>query len=138
MKKLSLLFLMVFLGLTITSCTMHRQTSTTAKPYNQIITKVAADLEVSPNRISFTYEPKKSEYKSGLNNALQITIAKALQYNGSGDVLVGMEYRVKSKMRLFGGIKIEEITVTGFPASYSNFRNLPDSVETPSGTLLIK
>lgn len=137
MKKLSFILMMV-LGLTITSCTTYRQTSTTAEPSNQIITKVAADLEVSPSRITFNYEPSKREWKAGLNNVINIAVAKALQYNGSGDVLIGMEYRVKTRRTLFGALKIDEITVTGFPASYKNFRNLPDSVETPSGTLIIK
>ena len=137
MKK-TLFFLLMAFGLTITSCTSIRQTSTTNQPDNQIITKVAADLDVSSNRISFYYEPSKREWKCGLNNVINIAVAKALQSYGSGDVLVGLEYRVRSKRTLFGALKIEDITVTGYPATYKNFRNLPDSVTTPSGTFLIK
>ena len=137
MKKV-LLLILVALGLTFTSCTTIRQTSTTNQPQNQIITNVAADLDVSANRISFYYEPSKREWKGGLQNVINIAVAKALKSYGSGDVLVGLEYRVRVKRTLFGALKIEEITVTGYPATYKNFRNLPDSVETPMGTILIK
>lgn len=132
MKKVLFLLLVAF-GLTITSCTTIRQTSTASQPRNQIITKVAADLDVSPNRISFYYEPSRREWKAGLDNVINIAVAKALQSYGAGDVLVGLEYRVRMR-----GMKVQEITVTGYPASYKNFRNLPDSVDTPAGTFLIK
>lgn len=138
MKKIYLILVLALFGITITSCKTYRQTATSVSPYNEIITRVAADLEVSPQRISFTYEPLKREWKGGVNNVVKIATAKALQANGNGDVLVGLEYRVKTKITIFGSLKVEEITVTGFPAKYKNFRNLPDSVETPYGTILIK
>ena len=113
------------LGLAFTSCSIDKQTSTNAIPDNFIRTNVAADLEVSPKRVTYTYRPLKSEIRGGNQNVINIAIAKTLQANGNADVLVGMEYTLRMKAGLFGGGKIEEVTVTGFPATYKNFRNLP-------------
>ena len=137
MKKLYLILAMA-LGLTITSCSIDKQTSTKVHPSNYVSTNVAADLDVAPKRITYTYRPLKSEVRGGTQNVINIAVSKALQANGNADVLVGMEYTTRMKLTLFGKTKIEEVTVTGFPAFYRNFRNLPDSVSTPMGTILVK
>ena len=137
MKKIYFI-LVLALGLAITSCSIDKQTSTNIRPNNQVSTNVAADLDITQRRITYTYRPLKSEVRGGVQNVINIAVAKALQANGNADVLVGMQYTTRMKRCLFGGIKVEEVTVTGFPATYKNFRNLPDSVETPMGTVLIK
>lgn len=124
MKKFYLFILVIALGTAFSSCSVIKQTSTKVTPTIEVSTRpVTADLVVSPNRITFNYRPLKSEVRGGTENVINIAVAKALQANGNADVLVGLEYTLRFKGGLFGAGPIEEITVTGFPATYKNFRN---------------
>ena len=136
MKKL-FLALGVVAMITLASCSLTKKTATVEQPKNNIATAVAADLEVSPNRINYTYEPSSKENKAGVQNVINCAVAKALKDNGDAHVLVGMEYTMKAKQLPFG-LKVVEITVSGFPAKYKNFHNLPDAVDTPNGKIIIK
>ena len=137
MKKL-FLALGVVAMIALSSCSTTKKTATTEQPRNSIATAVAAELEVSPNRISYTYEPSTQENRAGVQNVINCAVAKALKDNGSAHVLVGMEYTMKAKQLPFGVLKVVEITVSGFPAKYKNFHNLPDAVDTPNGKIIIK
>ena len=46
----------------------------------------------------------------------------ALEANGGGDVLVELQTTVKKK----GRKNVSEVTVSGYPASYRNFRSADD------------
>lgn len=95
-----------------------------------------ADLEVSNERISFTFEPSKDVRRGGSPNVLTAAIREALRVNGGGDILVDLEYITVSKgflwARIFGLSPIHEVTVSGYPARYKNFHSLDDSIWAPT------
>ena len=88
----------------------------------QPVVAVFADLDVSPNKISFFYIPSGTVVTAGPQNVIDSAIREALMANGNADVLVGLEKQIKYS----GDGKIESITVTGYPAKYVNFRSPGD------------
>ena len=84
-----------------------------------------ADLDVSPNKISFPLLPSQALLKTNnLDNIISSAVKEALKVNGNADVLIGMEYQIKYND---AGI-IESVTVTGYPAKYVNFRHPDESI----------
>ena len=88
----------------------------------QPIAAIFADLEVSPEKISFFYIPSKTVVDGGYDNLVDSAVREALASNGNADVLVALETQVKYNAEG----KPESITVTGYPAKYVNFRNAGD------------
>ena len=86
------------------------------------VVAVFADLDVSPNKISYFYIPRTTVAKGGFDNVVNAAVREALSNNDNADVLVGLESQVKYNDK---GV-IESITVTGYPAKYVNFRNAGD------------
>lgn len=86
------------------------------------VAAVFADLEVSPEKISFFYIPSKTVIEGGYDNVVDSAVREALASNGNADVLVALETQVKYNAQG----KPESITVTGYPAKYVNFRNAGD------------
>lgn len=86
------------------------------------VAAVFADLEVSPEKISFFYIPSKTVVEGGYDNVVDSAVREALASNGNADVLVALETQVKYNAQG----KPESITVTGYPAKYVNFRNAGD------------
>ena len=78
-----------------------------------------ADLVVSPNKITYTYRPTDDVNRGGEANVINTAVRKALEANGRGDVLVEMQYTLKKS----GKKNVKEVTVSGYPATYKNFRN---------------
>jgi hypothetical protein len=86
------------------------------------VVAVFADLEVSPDKITFFYLPSKTVVKGGIDNVIDSAVREALASNGNADVLVGLETQIK-----YNDLgEAESITVTGYPAKYVNFRNPGD------------
>jgi len=83
------------------------------------ITATFADLVVSPNKITYTYRPTDDVNRGGEANVINTAVRKALEANGRGDVLVEMQYTLKKS----GKKNVKEVTVSGYPATYKNFRN---------------
>lgn len=83
-----------------------------------------ADLEVSPNKISFPLFPSSALLKTDLQNIINAAVKEALKVNGNSDVLIGLEYQIKYDD---DGV-IESVTVTGYPAKYVNFRHPDESI----------
>lgn len=117
MKKIVLAAL-VFAAMGLTSCSSLHKTATVEDINTEISATSYADLVVSPNKISFTYKPTASERRGGEKNAIRCAVAEALKANGNADVLVAPQYIIKKKK---GNVK--EVTVTGYPATYKNFRS---------------
>ena len=117
-----------FALLVLVSCGSLSQVNTTST-YQKLspsayITPIQADLEVSSKRINYFMLVSKTVGKGGLDNVISTAVKEALDANGSGDVLVNLQTQVKYA----DNGDIESINVTGFPASYVNFRsndNLP-------------
>ncbi len=125
MKKFFLLLSIAFLAV---SCTTTVKTAKTADPSVQLLSATIADLDVSPERISYTMIPTKELLRGGEDNVRQAAEHAALEKNGNADVLVGAEYIISKKSRFIFGKEINSITVTGHPAKYVNFRSANDSV----------
>lgn len=128
MKKIIVPFAIAMVAL-LTSCgsfgpkAMVKTTAThTQVSAATPIVAVFADLEVSPNKISYFYLPSKTVARGGYDNVVNSAVREALANNGNGDVIVGLETQVKYNEKS----EIESITITGYPAKYVNFRNPGD------------
>ena len=133
MKKSSL-FLLILLAVAVTSCKTIRSTAEYKDPTTFLRNVTIADLEVADERISFTFEPSRQVRRG--DNVLKAAIREALRLNGGGDVLVDLEYVVISKAPyisyIFGLSPIREVTVSGYPAKYTNFHSLDDGIWAPT------
>lgn len=132
MKKVLLLVCIVF---TISSCQTIRNTATYKTVDIQPIGVLIADLEVSPTRITYTMIPHRRVQRGGFDNVKSTAIREALKNNGGGDVLVNLEVQTKYVSSIFGK-KISSITVSGYPAKYTNFTNPDKDYWTPMGLWL--
>ncbi len=89
---------------------------------------VQADLDVSTRKIEYTYIPTDDVRRGGEDNVLNTAVREALRKNGGGDILVEMQTTItKGKSNsgfLTGKYVIKSVTVTGYPATYKNFRSV--------------
>lgn len=125
MKRLLLFFVVAVMA---TSCAssarlMYSATHSKAKAV-QPVAALYADLDVSPTKISYFLIPGKTVLMGGYDNVINTAVREALLNNGNADVLVAMETQVKYNS--LG--EIESVTVTGYPATYTNFRSPSDEV----------
>ncbi|MBQ5844475.1 MAG: hypothetical protein IIW52_06435 [Alistipes sp.] len=120
MKKLIILALVAVL---MSSCTMHKSTvrNTTVK-HPTIESTTMATLNISKKRINYTYVPERTDSRR-LPEArlIQNAIFKALAANGNADVLVQVNTYTTVHKGLCGR-RIKSISVSGYPAYYTNFR----------------
>ncbi len=88
----------------------------------QPVVAVLADLEVSPEKITYFMLPSKTVVAGGEKNVIDSAVREALLANGNADVLVGLNTQIK-----YGSDgQPESITITGYPAKYVNFRSPSD------------
>ena len=132
MKKL---FVFAAIAAFLTSCTSLAPTTTipntkfictaTHTQVNVVnpVTALVADLEVSPDKISYSYVPSRAVRNGGFDNIVNCAVQEALRENGDADVMVALEQQVKYN----DSGECESITVTGYPAKYKNFRNPGDN-----------
>lgn len=114
-------------ALLATSCTVTTKTARTETlPYAMFNASVA-DLEVAPQRISYTLVPSAVVRRAGALNCKKACISEALAANGNADLLIEPQFVIEQKKRLFSS-KVSKVTVSGRPAKYKNFRSLNDSV----------
>ncbi len=135
MKKILFLSLM-FVALAATSCKITDASATYQHPSTYINTATVADLDVSNERILFTFAPSIQVRRGGDQNFIKAAIREALRRNGGGDVLIDLEYITVSQAPLlsymFGLSPIREVTISGYPATYKNFHNLGDTIWAPT------
>lgn len=110
--------------LMLSSCSLLKSTATSVDVRTDIQSPNVADLVVQPTKVSKTYYPTKQERANGLQGVIDNATAAALKEN-KADVLVAREYDAMYKVTLFGKKKIRLVTVTGYPATYTNFRSVP-------------
>lgn len=120
MKKV---FLFVVLALAITSCTTSYKSATVNAISGQVLSAATADMQVSSTKITYTYNTTAAVRRGGLANIKATAISEALKVNGGGDVLLECQEAIIKKKGLFR-TKIESITVTGYPAVYTNFKSI--------------
>ena len=121
LKKFSI-FICAIAMLGMASCTTTLSSSKTKDFGSSAITATFADLVVSPRKIIYTYKPTNEVRRGGEANVINTAVRMALDANGGGDVLVELQTTVKKK----GRKKVTEVTVTGYPATYKNFRCADD------------
>lgn len=127
MKKFMLVIAAAMLAV---SCTTTTKTARTESVPYAMYNATVADLDVAPQRISYTLKPAKAIRKGGVGNVKQAAIMEALDANGNADLLLEPQYVISHKKGPFGIFinKITSVTVTGRPATYKNFRSLDDGV----------
>ncbi len=119
MKKIIFIVSAVLL---LASCSVNRAAVSTTYVKTPVVSATVATLEVAQKPITHTYYPSKAERKLDLDQLVANAIYEALQKNGKGDELVKVSYYVNGKRKAFRRIKVKYITVTGYPATYKNFR----------------
>lgn len=108
--------------LTLASCSSISHTSTTIPVQTEIKSKSNADLSVSQKKITYTFKPSKAVRRCGQKAVISTAVAEALKANGNADVLVAFEYEIKKTRNFFGKTNIKYVTVTGYPATYTNIK----------------
>lgn len=124
MKKLLCFFTLTLL--TLSSCVTVNKTATTANISSDTKGAAVADLKVG-ERVTTTLEVSSKIRRGGLDNIKQAVEAQALKESGNADILLEPRYVVEKHRGLFGS-KVKRITVSGRPATFSNFHSLHDSV----------
>ena len=123
MKKL---FYLCFVAMFVVSCNTLKNTSThrTFSVNTPYAVPIIADLDISNNKIVHAYVPPKSVRNGGEDNVLNTAVREALAKNGNADVLVGLE----SQFKYSATRKILSVVISGYPATYKNFRNIDENV----------
>lgn len=120
MKKF---FSAIAVVLMMSSCSTVYKTASTEVVTDNIKSVVVADLDVSPQKITYTYIPDRKVKKGGWRNCLNAAISEALKQNGDADILLETQSAIITHEGLFGR-SIRSITVSGYPARYKNFQSL--------------
>ena len=132
MKKLVFLICAIC---ALSSCSTIRNSATHKAVSVQPISALTADIEVYSPRVTYTMKPDRKVRRGGLENVKSTAVREALQQNGNGDVLVGLEVQTKSRRFLVWN-RVVSITVSGYPAKYTNFQSPDKSYWTPMGVWL--
>lgn len=122
----SKLFIILIVSAFMASCSSIRHTSTAIPVDSRVVSYTVADVKVDPQKISMTTSWDFNPFKRvSIETVKDNTTAKMLQ-EAKADVLVEPEYIIEHRGLLRGG----SVTVTGFPATYSNFHKMtPEEAE---------
>ncbi len=126
MKKLLFFGAMAIL---MSSCAVHKANVARADVNIPAVeTATMATLNVDSKRISYTYVPTKTDAKNLserqlINNAIYM----ALSTTNNADVLVKVNYFVTVKKWWLFGRRVKSISVSGYPAYYTDFREPNDT-----------
>lgn len=105
-------------ALALSSCSTITHTSQTAAVDTQVYNLTVADMKVAAKKDSVTVDWKWNPLSTVSLSAQKETATHTLLGKSDADVLVEPEYIVKRRGLFRGG----SVTVTGYPATYSNFR----------------
>lgn len=105
-------------ALALSSCSTITHTSQTAAVDTQVYNLTVADMKVAAKKDSVTVDWKWNPLSTISLSAQKETATHTLLGKSEADVLVEPEYIVKRRGLFRGG----SVTVTGYPATYSNFR----------------
>lgn len=113
-------------GLALSSCSTIQHTSQTAGVDTNVYNLTVADMNVAKQKQTMTTEWKWNPLSTVSLKAQKETATAELLREANADVLVEPQYIVKRRGLFRGG----SLTVTGYPATYSNFRNMtPEDAE---------
>lgn len=116
MKKL---FIVAVAAIALSSCSTITHTASVEPVNTEVYNRSNADLNVSTQKISYTFTPNATYRRAGEKAVKAAAVAKALEANGKADVLVAPQFEVKKTRGLFS-TKVKYVTVTGYPATYKN------------------
>lgn len=122
MKKQILFASVVATVFALSSCSTISHTASSEPVNTEVFNRSTADLNVSNQKITFTYNPDGAHRRAGKKAVLNAAVAKALEATGNADVLVAPEFEVKETRGLFSK-KIKYVTVKGYPATYKNIHS---------------
>lgn len=117
MKKI-LLVLSVCL-LAFASCNSIEKTARTEVVQSEVSSITYSKLVVGP-KLVYAMTPSKSIRRKGVENVKRSVVSEALKTHGNADVLLNPEFEIRKHHGIFGS-RITGITVTGYPATYTNF-----------------
>lgn len=119
MKKVYFLVMGVVIAGTMTSCRVS-ESETTARCVEPKVTELYADLEVKNVKTmgECTWEGRKKD-DVDKDELMRIAVYNALQPH-KADVLIAPQYRFQEDVLTRKRVKV---TVTGYPACYTNFRH---------------
>lgn len=109
-----------FAALLVSSCTTVTHTSQTAAVDTQLYNLTVADMNVAAKKDSVTLDWAWNPLSTVSLSAQKESATHALLEKSDADVLVEPEYIVHRRGLFRGG----SVTVTGYPATYSNFRTM--------------
>lgn len=126
MRKLFFISVLALVASSFVSCSLPIRLTNTASYAEgeayQPVSAVFADLVVSPKKIKFFYVPKPTVLNGGKENIINTAVREALIASGDADVIVCLEKQVSYDSKG----KVESVTITGYPATYKNFRSPND------------
>lgn len=129
MKKIVLwVSVLAICAVSFQSCCMTRVNSVT-KAKNPQTSELLADLDVRSEKVSYTYQTtiKSSKIAIDVNDLKDNAVYEALKKVGA-DVMVAPQFMINCQACLFE--TTYEITVTGYPAYYTNIRQMPVAEKT--------
>ncbi len=111
------------------ACTTTTKTARTESVPYSMYHATEADLDVAPRRITYTLLTTKAIRRGGLENCKTAAVQEALAANGNADLLLEPQFVVKRYRNLVANMVVS-VTVSGYPATYKNFRSMGDKVWT--------
>lgn len=109
--------------LTLSSCSTISHTAQTAPVSTEVYNLTVADLTVDKHKAETTKEFKWNPFSTVSLSAQKQTATAELLKESGADILVEPQYVVTHRGPLRGGT----VTVSGYPATYSNFRAMTKS-----------
>lgn len=106
--------------LALSSCTTIQHTALSESVDTEVHNLTVADMNVSKNRVSHTFQWKWDPLSTVSLADKKKSAAAELLIEQGGDVLVEPQYVITRRGIFRGG----EITVSGYPATYSDFRSM--------------
>lgn len=140
MRKHLLYLLCLVIAIAATSCSTSKVVST-ARILEPVTYPIHADLDIKAQKVTgvFNYECKKNiavNEQEMKDNAVYAALREA-----NADVLVAPMFQVNTKVM---GKKYVTVTVTGYPATYKNFRPIEpekfaslETIESNNGVILL-
>lgn len=122
MMKIKSIILTCVLAAAVSSCSTINHTATTSGVNSNIYNLTVADLKVSEQKVEKTAEWKWNPLSSVSLGEQKKTAEAELLKEANADVLVEPEYEVTRRGFMRGG----SVTVSGYPATYRNFRPMSE------------
>lgn len=102
------------------SCSTIKHTADTVSVESKVVTFTVADLNVSPQRAAMTYSWGWNPFVRPSVSDIKTNVEAQILDQAGADVLLEPQYIVEKRGFMRGG----SVTVTGYPAKYTNFHKM--------------